>query len=287
LHPPAARVSAAAPIPETSPAQRAPPPGVWHPDETQGAKVIDQVAHLRTPASELHRRASGNRLLGALPFADFAFLVPHLTETHLERGQVLFEPGDDVHTTYFLCTPTVVSLLVLTRNGGYVEAASVGAESAVGGIVSCGNKPAFGRSQVEAAGPAFRLPTERLEEAKSRSSAVGDMLARCADALLAQVMQSVACNALHSVENRCCRWLLTMHDRAGRETFGLTQEHLAEMLGVQRTTVTHAAAHLQALGAIRYNRGRVEVKDRLVLERLACDCYAEVESHYARLLQQV
>ena len=135
--------------------------------------------------------------------------------------------------------------------------------------------------------PALAVPTATLETLKAASPAFADLFARYADALLAQLMQSVACNALHSVEARASRWLLATHDRAGEAIIHLTQESLAEMLGVQRTTVTGVVQALEERGLIRRHRGRVEVVDRRGLERHTCECYAAVEEHFARLLPEV
>jgi len=229
----------------------------------------------------------GNRLLAALSPRDFGVLEPHLELVDLPRGKVLFEPGDDVTTTYFPCHRTMVSLLIVTRDGREVEAATIGREGAIGGIVSEGHKPAFGRAVVQIGGHALAIPTSYLEAAKTGSARFGDLFSRYADALLAQMMQSVACNALHRTEERCARWLLATHDRAGDKLIHLTQESLAEMLGVQRTTVTAVTGVLQDRGLIRTHRGRVEVLDRPGLERTACECYRAVEDHFARLLPEV
>jgi CRP-like cAMP-binding protein len=228
-----------------------------------------------------------NRLLGALGSREFAVLEPHLELVALPRGKVLFEPGDEVTTTYFPCHRTMSSLLIVTRDGREVEAATIGREGAIGGIVSEGHKPAFGRAVVQVAGEALAISTNHLEAAKLGSPRFGDLFSRYADALLAQMMQSVACNALHRVEERCCRWLLATHDRAGDNIIHLTQESLAEMLGVQRTTVSAVTGELQARGLLRTHRGRVEVIDRPGLEKAACECYAAVEAHFARLLPEV
>ncbi len=237
------------------------------------------------PARESLRRA--NRLLAALSPREFGFIEPHLEVVELTRGQVLFEPGDDVALTHFPCCRTMVSLLIVTRDGREVEAATIGREGAVGGIVSDGHKPAFGRAVVQIAGGALCIPTSHLEAAKLGSGRFSDLFARYADALLAQIMQSAACNALHRAEERCARWLLATHDRAGDHVIELTQESLAEMLGVQRTTVTAITSDLAARGLIRTHRGRVEVIDRPGLERAACECYVAVEDHFARLLPEV
>jgi CRP-like cAMP-binding protein len=229
---------------------------------------------------------SDNRLLAALSSEDLGLIAAHLKLVELPGRTVLFEPGDDVETTHFPCRHTMATLLVATADGDEVEAATIGREGAIGGIVSAGNKPAFGRAVVLIPGAAFAIPTARLDEAKGKSWRLGDLFSRFADSLLAQVMQSAACNALHTVEQRACRWLLSTHDRAGRESFKLTQEALADFLGVQRTTVAAVANLLQSRGLISYRYGRVEVIDRQGLELFACGCYAAVESHYARLLPE-
>jgi CRP-like cAMP-binding protein len=237
------------------------------------------------PARKLDRRC--NRLLAALPARELAALEPHLKPVELPRGAVLFEPGDDVDTTFFPCRGTMASLLVVTRDGREVEAATIGMEGAVGGIVSEGHKPAFGRAVVQIPGRALAVATSDLEAAKTGSARFGELFSRYADALLAQMMQSVACNALHRADERCARWLLATHDRVGHDAIHLTQEALAEMLGVQRTTVTAVTGDLQARGLIRTRRGRVEIIDRPGLERAACECYAAVEAHFAELLPEV
>jgi CRP-like cAMP-binding protein len=229
---------------------------------------------------------AANRLLAALSGRDFAVLAPHLKRVSLRRGAVLFEPGDDIETTYFPCYGMMASLMVVTRDGREVEAATIGREGAIGGIVSEGHKPAFGRAVVQIAGDALAIPTSDLEAAKTGSPRFGDLFSRYADALLAQMMQGVACNALHRADERCARWLLATHDRAGGDRIHLTQEALAEMLGVQRTTVTAVTHQLQARGLIRTHRGRVEILDRAGLERAACECYAAVEAHFAALLPE-
>ncbi|MDP3852750.1 Crp/Fnr family transcriptional regulator [Phenylobacterium sp.] len=241
------------------------------------------------PPSDLkptHKR-SANRLLAAVRRGDYDLIERHLLPVELARGQVLFEPGDDVVTTHFPGPRTMVSLLIVTRDGREVEAATIGREGAIGGIVSAGNKPAYGRAVVTIPGPALAIPTATLETLKAASPAFSDLFSRYADALLAQLMQSVACNALHSVEARASRWLLATHDRAGEAIIHLTQESLAEMLGVQRTTVTGVVQSLEERGLIRRHRGRVEVVDRRGLERHACECYAAVEDHFALLLPEV
>lgn len=239
-----------------------------------------------SPNSPVAPRAA-NRLLAAVSAEDFALIERRLEFIPLARGQVLFEPGDNIRVTHFPAYRTMVSMQIVTRDGHEIEAATVGREGAVGGVVSAGDKPAFGRGVVQIAGSAFAVPTSVLEEVKCASPSFGELFARYADTLLAQMMQSVACNALHSVEERCCRWLLSAHDRAGKEILQLTQEALAEMLGVQRTTVTAAIQGLEARGVVQRRRGSVEIIDRAALERRSCECYRAVEDHFEAMLPEV
>ena len=245
------------------------------------------TAELAPVGTVLPPGCAGNRLLAALRPGDLAMLAPHLSPLALDTGQTLFEAGEDVANTVLPCYSTMASLLVVTRDGDEIEVASIGREGAIGGIVSAGFKPAYGRAVVRIPGAALSLPTNRLEEAKLRSPALADLFARYADVLLAQMMQSSACNALHSIDQRMCRWLLSTHDRANDATIRLTQETLADMLGVQRTTVTAVAKALQDEGLIRTGRGRIEILDRPRLERRACECHAQVEAHFQRMLPEV
>lgn len=230
---------------------------------------------------------ASNRLLASIAPADRELIEPFLDLVHLSRGEVLVEPGDDVVQTYFPAPGAMISLVVELSSGQAVEAATIGREGAFGGIVSAGHKPAFARAVVQVPGSALRLDTDRLEEAKDRSPRLRDLFARYADALLAQVLQSVACNALHSIEARCSRWLLTTQDRVGADEIMLTQEFLADMLGVHRTTVNGVAHSLQDQKLIRYSRGRISILDRPRLKQLSCECYAAVERHFARVLPEV
>jgi len=248
---------------------------------------LESLKSTASASTVVNDRLCASRLLSALQVADRQHIRPYLVGCQLKRNQVLFEPGEDVVTTYFPCRGTMGSLLVVSSDGREVEAATVGYEGAIGGIVSAGHKPAYARALVQIGGPAFAIDTAKLEEAKHRSPMLRDLLYRYADSLLAQMMQSVACNALHSAEARCSRWLLATHDRVDRPSFPLTQEALAEMLGIQRTTVTAVAKALQERGLIRYVRGQVEIVNRTGLERAACECYESVERHFSRLLPAV
>jgi len=238
-------------------------------------------------ADSVTRHFASNRLLAVLKPTDRALLEPHLQLVGLDYGEALFEPGDDVVQTHFPLPGTMVSLVVLTRNGRAAETATIGCEGAVGGIVSAGHKPAFTRAVVQLSGLALRLETAQLEEAKRRSASLRDLFARYADALLAQVLQSVACNALHTLEGRLCRWLLATQARVGGDEILLTQETLAEMLGVHRATMIRVARPLQERGLLSYRRGRIRFLDQAGLEDAACECHAAVARHFACVLPEV
>jgi len=159
----------------------------------------------------------------------------------------------------------------------------VGREGAVGGIVSCGHAPAFSRAVVLVGGPVFRVPMTALEDAKNRSTFIADLFCRFSDYLLAQVMQSVACNAFHSIPERAARWLLYAQDRAG-DRIELTQEAFAGLLGVQRTTINAVVQGLSSEGLIATARGSIQVADRAALKRRACECYQRLEEHFGAVI---
>lgn len=233
--------------------------------------------------TEQQLRFEDNRLLAMFPDPIREALRPHAELVHLEPGDVLFRQGEDIKYTYFPYAPTMFSMLVDLDDRRRVEVASVGAEGAIGGIVSCGELPAFSRAQVQVGGTALKASHEKIEELKSHSPFLRNLYCRYADYLLAQVMQSVACNAFHPIEARAARWLLTAQDRAGSR-LELTQEALAGLLGVQRTTVNAVARELQDDGLINYSRGVITVTDREELKHRSCECYEQVEKHFRKVL---
>jgi CRP-like cAMP-binding protein len=233
------------------------------------------------------REAPSNRLLAALKPPDLALLWPALEAVTLKSGEVLFEPKEDVKTVHFPGRSTLSSLVLNFRDGASAETALIGPEGAIGGIVSEGNKPAFTRGVVEMGGPALRLPVHMLERAKLRSPALRDHFARYADCLLAEVLQSVACNAVHEFDARLARWLLSVQDRLGTKELHITQESIAEMLGVGRTYATRALGELMRKGMIDHTRGVIVIVARRKLERQACECYSYLRRHFERLLPGV
>ena len=226
-----------------------------------------------------------NRLLAALPPEDYGLVAPHLTHVDLERGRLLYEPGDRIDVVYFP-HDGVVSMMTLMENGAAIENATIGREGAVGLSSAVSSRPALSRAIVQTPCRCARIGANQLHEAWVRSPRIRDMVDRHTEALLGHASQSAACNALHSVEARFCRWLLSCLDRISGDTVTLTQEFLADMLGVQRTTVTAVARSLQEKGFIRYRRGVMAVIDRDGLRASACECYDAVRRNYERLLPQ-
>jgi len=224
-----------------------------------------------------------NRLLGSLSVEDYGLLSPHLTTIDLERGRLLYDPGDRIDTVYFP-EDGVISLMTLMESGAAIESATIGREGALGLMAAVAPRQSLSRAIVQTPTRAARIGVAQLHDAWEKSPVLRDLVDRHNEALFGHAIQSVACNALHSVEARFCRWLLTCHDRITTDSVALTQEFLADMLGVQRTTVTAVARTLQDKGAIRYRRGVVEIVDRTILEQFTCECYGVIHNTYERLL---
>ena len=224
-----------------------------------------------------------NLLLAALSAEDRALLTPGLAQVDLERGRLLYDPGDRIEHVYFP-HDGVISLMTLMDSGAAIESATIGREGALGLAAAASPRQSLVRAIVQTPTRAARIGAAQLHEAWEKSPRIRELVDLHGEALFAHAIQSVACNALHSVEARFCRWLLTCHDRISTDTIALTQEFLADMLGVQRTTVTAVARALQEKGAIRYRRGVVDIVDRGTLETLACECYGVIRRTYERLL---
>lgn len=233
--------------------------------------------------SRLDQAFAANLLLATFSPEARALLEPFAEIVELELGEIVQERGRNVTGSVFPFGEAMVSLIVELRDGRTIEVASIGREGAVGGIISCGQVPAFARARVQIAGPALRVPMNALEDAKRRSAFLGNLFCRYSDYLLSQVMQSVACNAFHSIQDRAARWLLTAQDRAG-DRIELTQEALAGLLGVQRTTINAVVRNLQDEGLIAVRRGAVTVVDRARLMGRACECYSVLDRHFADVI---
>jgi CRP-like cAMP-binding protein len=234
-------------------------------------------------ASELNQAAPHNRLLAALDPEDLELVASKLVPVILEKGALLYDPGDMVDAIYFP-DDCVISLMTLMESGAAIESAAIGREGALGLMAAVSPRQSLSRAIVQVPGRARRITAAHLHRAWEQSAQIRDLIDRHSEALFAHAIHSVACNALHSVEARFCRWLLSCDDRIDSSTVALTQEFLADMLGVQRTTVTVVARALQAGGLIRYRRGVVDILDRAGLESIACECYGSVRRNYQRLL---
>lgn len=224
-----------------------------------------------------------NRLLAALPAEDLRRLRPHLEPVALPQRKVLFEP-DQRLTRIYLIETGVVSLVTVFEDGTTVEMASVGREGMIGVGALLGGDSALGCYVVQEPGSALAMEASRFRVALRESPSLRRACEAYAQAFCTQLLQSVACNAAHSVERRCARRLLMSHDRSDGDTFPLTQELLAEMLGVRRSTVTLIDRELQKAGLIQYDRGAITVLDRRGLEAVACECYRVIRDRYEDLL---
>jgi CRP-like cAMP-binding protein len=222
--------------------------------------------------------ARQNRLLRSLQPADYALLAPHLSLVSLEQGKVLIESGDIAEFVYFPHT-AVVSLLTVMQHGHTVETATIGHTGVVGGVLGLGRWRTFARVMIQVPGTASRISTARFRAAFRQSNSLEILVLQSVQTIVVQIQQTAACNALHGVEQRLCRWLLQTQDLANTNVLPLTQDFLSQMLGVRRTTVTQAACKLQALGMIRRNqRGQIEILDRKALEQAVCQCYEALRS---------
>jgi CRP-like cAMP-binding protein len=227
-----------------------------------------------------------NHLLAALPDADFERLLPNLELVPLELGWALYESGSQQGYVYFPTT-TIVSLLYVMEDGSSAEIAVVGNEGVVGIALFMGGETTPSRAVVQSAGYAYRLKGSLLKAEFKRGGALQHLLLCYTQALITQMAQTAVCNRHHALEQQLCRWLLLSLDRLSSNELTMTQELIANMLGVRREGVTEAAGHLQKAGLIHYSRGKITVLDRAKLEARVCECYAVVKREYGRLLPYV
>jgi CRP-like cAMP-binding protein len=224
-----------------------------------------------------------NQLLAALPEAAWQRWQPHLEPVTLSLGQVLYESGDTLGHVYFPTT-AIVSLLYVMEDGASAEIAVVGLEGMVGVSLFMGGESTTNRAVVQSAGQGFRLHAQAMKDEFNRAGPVLHLLLRYTQALITQMAQTAVCNRHHTLDQQLCRWLLLSLDRLPGTELVMTQELIANMLGVRREGVTEGALKLQKAGLIRYARGRITVLDRPGLERATCECYAVVKREYDRLL---
>ncbi|MFC5476078.1 Crp/Fnr family transcriptional regulator [Paraherbaspirillum soli] len=227
-----------------------------------------------------------NHLLAALPEVDFERLTSDLEPVSMALGEILNEPGDQLQHVYFPTT-AIVSLLYVMQDGALAEIAMVGNEGIVGASLFMGGQPSPSRAVVQSEGSAYRLPAQLLMDEFNRGGSLSHLLLRYTQALITQISQTAACNRHHSVEQQLCRWLLSSLDRLTSNELAMTQEVIANMLGVRREGVTEAAGKLQQLGLIRYSRGHIEVLDRQGLEARVCECYEVLKKESDHLLSDI
>jgi CRP-like cAMP-binding protein len=227
-----------------------------------------------------------NHLLDALPAEDYERIVAHLELVQLKLGDILYEPGIKLRYVYFPTT-AIVSLLYVMEDGASAEIAIVGNEGILGISLFMGGETTPSRAVVQSAGYGYRLRAQLLKDEFGRFGPFLRLLLRYTQALITQMAQTAVCNRHHSVDQQLCRWLLLSLDRLASSELSMTQELIANMLGVRREGVTEAAGKLQNAGLIHYRRGRITVLDRPRLEARSCECYQVVKTEFDRLLPYV
>jgi hypothetical protein len=245
------------------------------------------MAVLSGPASDSSKRPYNN-LLRRLSPADYALIAPHLAYDEAAAGDLLYSPGDDVEVVHFPCGPSLATYLVPNEDGRDVETILVGREGAVGGIVSEGFLPAYTRIMVKFGGPFVRLHVGKLDAAKMQSRTLRNVFARYADCMLAQMFQSTACNAIHSIEQRTAKWIISAMERTEDiDTVPLTHEQLATLLGVGRSYTSRVIQIFKAEGILDTRRGSILVRNRNALQQRACLCNESVKNHFEEVLRGV
>lgn len=228
-----------------------------------------------------------SNLLGVLRQKDRALLKPYTTECHLAAGETIYEPGQVVRFAYFPRNSALAVFLVLMENGEVVETTMVGREGALGGIVSHGSIPCYARSCVMHEGDFYRISTADLEQVKDQSPEIRHLFSRYADCMMAQVFQSVACNASHTIEQRAAKWLCAALDRTGKDEITMTQEQLASMMGIGRSYASRVVQRFKADAIIQTRRGGLKVLDPEGLRARACGCNELVKQHFEMVLKGV
>ncbi len=228
-----------------------------------------------------------NNLLRSLRDDDYALIAPHLEVVDLPAAGLIYNPGDNVDVVHFPCDASLASFLVGNIDGRDVETVLIGREGAVGGIVSLGHLPAYCRIVVKHPGPFLRIKVSELERAKSQSTSLRLLFARYADCLLAQVFQSIACNAIHSIEQRTAKWIVATMERTGDHVVPLTHEQLATMLGVGRSYTSCVIQTFKREGLLQTRRGSLLVQDRDALRARSCPCNESVKEHFETVLKGV
>lgn len=228
---------------------------------------------------------ASNLLLASLPKEPLAALLAHLKQRDLDLGTVLAHSGAKVTNVYFPLN-SVISLVVELSSGQMIETAMVGNDGVVNAAPALDGKISLNKAIVQSAGQALKIKADQFEEIANKFISLRSLLIRHEQVVFAQAQQSAACNASHTVESRMCRWLLRIHDLVDSNKMNLTQEFLAQMLGVTRPSVSIVANTLQQAGLIKYRRGNIELLDAAGLEEGACECYAQVKGIYEMMLSK-
>ena len=243
----------------------------------KGGSATQLMSSDRTPSA-----APGNRFLAKLPGSEYRNLLPHLKTVKLAFKQVLYESRGPIEYVYFP-TGAVTSSLTVMSNGDAIEVATVGFEGVVGHTIALGGKTSANKVIVQIGDGGLRIEARTLREQATQGGPLRDLLEAYDDAFRSQVSQSVACNGLHRLEQRCCRWLLMTRDRVRSDDLRLTHEFLAIMIGARRASITEVLRPLQEAGLLRSHRGRIIIVDRVGMEDRVCECYRVVRDEYDRL----
>jgi CRP-like cAMP-binding protein len=232
--------------------------------------------------TQVDQKAIKNRILAALPPSEFSLIAKYLSFEKMDLGQTLHRAGDEIGVIYFVESGFISALTVLS-DGQPLEIGLIGAEGVAGVSVMLGATTSYSETMCQTGGGAFRMSSPAFKDAIAEAPRFRDLLLRYVHAFHVQVAQTAACNAHHELGQRLARWLLAAHDRSGVAELSLTQDLIAVMLGVRRSTVSIAASTLQKAGVIRYQHGHITILDRVGLENAACECYEAVTSEYRRL----
>lgn len=235
------------------------------------------------PASKESGSPLENHLLAALPADEYKRILPHLEHATFSLGESIYESGKQLKHLYFPTT-SIISLLYLMENGTSAEIGVVGSEGVIGIALFMGGNTTPNRAIAQSAGDAYKMNAQALQNEFALGGQFQLSLLRYTQALITQISQTAVCNRLHPIEQQLCRWLLLSHDRLQADELKMTQELIANMLGVRREGVTYAAGRLQTAGLIKYARGRITILDRKGLEAAVCECYQVVKDEYDRLL---
>jgi CRP-like cAMP-binding protein len=255
-------------------------------NEQIGVGLVLAWLHIESLPIATSHSPKQNHLLAALPQVEYERLLPHLELAPMPLGEALYESGGRLNHVYFPTT-SIVSLLYVMEDGASAEIAVVGNEGILGISLFMGGETTPSRAVVQSAGYGYRLKAQLLKQEFNRAGPVMHLLLRYTQALITQMAQTAVCNRHHTVEQQLCRWLLLSLDRLASEELSMTQELIANMLGVRREGVTEAAGKLQRAGLISYSRGRITVLNRPGLEKEVCECYAVVKKEFDRLLSDI